>query len=58
MRFSKIKWLETANSQIERGVLSQREVNDALELWVNALDGKTEEELVVLGEEVSPEWLV
>ena len=28
-RFSKAKWLESANAQIESGVLSQREVNDA-----------------------------
>lgn len=58
MIFSKTKWLETANSQIERGILSQREVDDALKIWVNAFDGKSEDELKALGEEVDAEWLI
>lgn len=58
MKFSKKKWLESANAQIEQGVLSQREVDDALDIWVNDLDGKTEEELKAAGVEVRPEWLV
>lgn len=57
-RFSKEKWLESANAQIEEGVLSQREVNDALDIWVNELDGKTEEELIASGVQVKSEWLV
>lgn len=43
--FSKEKWLEKANSQIEQGFLSERERDDALEIWVNDLDGKTYEEI-------------
>lgn len=43
--FSKIKWLEKANEQIAQGFLSERERNDALEIWVNDLDGKTYEEI-------------
>ena len=47
--FSKDKWLESANKQKEQGILSQREIDDAQENWVNALDGKTYEELAVAG---------
>lgn len=57
-RFSKAKWLESANAQIESGVLSQREVNDACENWVDDLDGKTEDELKALGQEAREDWLV
>ena len=58
MKFSKKKWLESANAQIEQGILSQREVDDALEIWVNEMDGKTEEEIKVSGFEVNQQWLV
>ena len=56
-RFSKQKWLEKANAQIAQGFLSERERDDALEIWVNDLDGKTEEELTAMGIEVREEWL-
>lgn len=58
MKFSKAKWLESANAQIEQGILSQREVDDALDIWVNEMDGKTEEEIKASGSEVNPMWLV
>lgn len=58
MKFSKAKWLESANAQIEQGILSQREVGDALDIWVNEMDGKTEEEIKASGGEVNPMWLV
>lgn len=58
MKFSKAKWLESANAQIEQGILSQREVEDALDIWVNEMDGKTEEEIKASGGEVNPMWLV
>lgn len=58
MKFSKAKWLESANAQIEQGILSQREVDDALNIWVNEMDGKTEEEIKASGGEVNPMWLV
>ena len=58
MKFSKKKWLESANDQIEQGILSQREVDDALDIWVNEMDGKTEEEIKASGGEVNPMWLV
>ena len=47
--FSKDKWLESANKQKEQGILSQREIDDAQENWVNALDGKAYEEIAVAG---------
>lgn len=56
-RFKKALWLQSANAQIEEKVLSEREVNDALDGWVNNLDGKTEEELTAMGVEVREEWL-
>ena len=43
--FSKEKWLEKANEQIEQGYLSERERDDALKIWVNDLDGKSKEEI-------------
>lgn len=43
--FSKEKWLQSANSQKAQGILNQKEVDDALEIWVNDLDGKTYEEI-------------
>ena len=43
--FSKIKWLEKANAQIAQGFLSERERDDALEIWVNDLDGKSKDEI-------------
>lgn len=58
MKFSKKKWLESANAQIEQGILSQREVDDALSIWANDMDGKTEEEIKASGFEVNQQWLV
>ena len=45
-RFSKQKWLEKANAQIAQGFLSERERDDALEIWVNVFDGKSKDEIV------------
>lgn len=57
MVFSKKKWLESANKQVEEGFLSTKEVNDALEIWVNDLDGKTKEEIEASGNHnLNPEW--
>lgn len=58
MKFSKKKWLDSANAQIEQGILSQREVDDAIDIWVNEMDGKTEEEIKASGFEVNQQWLV
>lgn len=58
--FSKEKWLESAMAQKEQGVLSDREINDALEIWVNDLDGKTLEEIKELtgNADVREVWFV
>ena len=57
--FSKKKWLESANKQVEEGYLSDSEVQDALNLWVNDLDGKTQEEIEASGNHgLNPEWFV
>ena len=56
--FSKTKWLEKANEQIAQGFLSERERNDALEIWVNDIDGKTYEEIVANGNEMPDDYFV
>lgn len=57
--FSKEKWLETANAQKEQKILSQREIDDACEIWVDEMDGKSVEELTALGHQnVREDWLV
>ena len=56
--FSKEKWLEKANAQITQGFLSERERDDALEIWVNDLDGKTYEEIVANGNETPGDYFV
>ena len=59
MKFSKQKWLESANAQIEQGVLSQREVDDALDIWVNEMDGKTQSEIEASGNQsLNEAWFV
>ena len=57
--FSKEKWLETANAQKEQKILSQREIDDACEIWVDKMDGKSVEELTALGHQnIREDWLV
>ena len=56
--FSKLKWLEKANEQIAQGFLSGRERDDALEIWVNDLDGKTYEEITANGNEMPDDYFV
>ena len=57
--FSKEKWLEKANSQIEQGYLSERERDDALKIWVNDLDDKSKEEIADNnGVSLRDEWFV
>lgn len=47
--FSKAEWLKSANADLAAGVLTQREIDDACEIWVNALDGKTADEIAANG---------
>lgn len=57
--FSKERWLETANAQKEQKILSQREIDDACEIWVDEMDGKSVEELTALGHQnIREDWLV
>lgn len=57
--FSKDKWLESANKQKEQGILSQREIDDAQENWVNPLDGKTYEEIAVAScDAMRDDWFI
>ena len=39
--FSKARWLVSALGDKDRGLLTQKEIDDACEVWVNDLDGKT-----------------
>lgn len=58
-KFSKAKWLETANIQMVQGFLSPREIDDALEIWVNSLDGKAKSEIEKMGiRSLNEAWLV
>nr|DAQ49153.1 MAG TPA: hypothetical protein [Caudoviricetes sp.] len=56
-KFKKELWLQSANEQIEQGIISERERNDAIEIWVNDFDGKTEDELKEMGADINEEWM-
>ena len=43
--FSKEKWLESANADKNNGVLTQREIDDAIAIWVNDFNGKSKDEI-------------
>ena len=43
--FSKEKWLESANADKAAGILTQREIDDAITIWVDAFDGKSKDEI-------------
>lgn len=54
--FSKQKWLERAKNDKDKGILTQREIDDALAIWVNAFDGKSKEEISEYF--LNEDWLV
>ena len=57
--FSKQKWLQSANKDRAKGILTQAEINDAENRWVNNLDGKTYEEINKNGDVCTrPDWFV
>lgn len=56
MRFSKEKWLEAANKQVEQGFLSERERDHALKTWVAKFDGKTREEIGEEAKMLNASW--
>ena len=53
-KFSKELWLVSANEDKADGILTQQEIDDALKIWVNACDGKTESELKE--QQLNKEW--
>lgn len=53
--FSKEKWLESANSDLSRGDLSQEDIDNALAVWVNRYDGKPEEQI---GKRLPKKWYI
>ena len=56
--FKKSLWLQDANEQMQQGIITQKELDDALEIWVNDLDSKTESELMAIGElPINPKWM-
>lgn len=57
--FSKDAWLKSANEQKARGLLSDREIDDACEIWVDALDGKPKSEFETEnGAPARDEWFI
>lgn len=54
--FKKELWLQSANAQKAQGTLTQREIDDALEIWVNAIDGKTAAEIEQDGGTLRDDW--
>jgi len=40
MTFSKSKWLKQANAEKKLGYLSQQDIQNAIDTWVDGLDGK------------------
>lgn len=57
--FSKDEWLKTANADKEAGILTQREIDDACGIWVDALDGKTKDEIAASGEmSLRDDWFI
>ena len=57
--FSKDRWLQSANKDRAKGILTQKEIDDAQEIWVNNLDGKTYEEINAKGDVCTrADWFV
>ena len=54
--FSKKLWLISTNKQVDDKILSEREVLDAINSWVNDLDGKSEQEIIEQGIYLKDEW--
>lgn len=59
--FSKERWLVSALGDKDRGLLTQKEIDDACEVWVNDLDGKTVAQIEAaddMGSLQREEWFV
>lgn len=48
-RFSKERWLVSALADRDNGILTDSEIADAQRIWVDALDGKTKEQIEAEG---------
>lgn len=48
-RFSKERWLVSALADRDNGILTDKEIADARSIWVDALDGKTVDEIKAQG---------
>lgn len=43
--FSKKLWMVCAEKARDNGIIKQQDIDNACDVWVDALDGKTEEEI-------------
>ena len=48
-RFNKERWLVSALADRDNGILTDSEIADAQRIWVDALDGKTKEQIEAEG---------
>lgn len=60
--FSKERWLVSALGDKDKGLLTQKEIDDACEIWVDSLDGKTAAQIEADGGDMGildrEEWFV
>lgn len=59
--FSKERWLVSAYADKDKGILTQKEIDDACNIWVDKLDGKTVEQIEAMGDKgvlARGEWFV
>lgn len=60
--FSKERWLVSALGDKDKGLLTQKEIDDACEIWVDNLDGKTVAQIEAEGSDMGildrEEWFV
>lgn len=60
--FSLDKFLETVNAEKEKGIITQKDIDNARNTWVDKVAGKTAEEIdKLLGDSLSKsydKWLV
>lgn len=60
--FSKERWLVSALGDKDKGLLTQQEIDDACEIWVDSLDGKTVSQIEAEGSDTGildrEEWFI
>lgn len=60
-RFSKAHWLVSARADMDAGVLTQQDIDNACKTWVDDLDGKTVAQIEAKGDKsllTREEWFV